>query len=30
MVLNTEAVAQMCFVKKEALQISENSQEKNL
>ena len=27
MVLNTEAVAQMCFVKKVVLQISENSQE---
>ena len=28
MVLNTEAVAQRCFVKKKVLQISENSQEK--
>ena len=28
MVLNTEAVAQRCFVKEVFLQISENSQEK--
>ena len=30
MVLNAEAVAQRCFEKKVVLQISENSQEKNL
>ena len=28
MVLNTEAVAQRCFVKKVVLQISKNAQEK--
>ena len=30
MVLNTEAVAQRCYVKKVVLQTSENSQENNL